>query len=107
MANNWHSGVNAFESAGGAIVRQSPILQISTNDASPDGDISTGRKRKRSSVASEHDGRNSVDSSLLGSPLTGKHRHQPGVKRACNDCRQQKVSSNTMIEAEDGGVSQC
>ena len=27
-----------------------------------------------------------------GSPLVGKQqRHQPGVKRACNDCRQQKV----------------
>jgi hypothetical protein len=31
---------------------------------------------------------------INNSPATGSNkRHQPGVKRACNDCRQQKVSS--------------
>jgi len=35
-----------------------------------------------------------------GSPLVGKQqRHQPGVKRACNDCRQQKVRRTRRLGA--------
>ena len=106
MANSWHSGATAFDASGAVIVQQSPRLQTLTNDALVDGEDSNGRKRKRSSAASEHDGRASVDSSsLLGSPLTGKHRHQPGVKRACNDCRQQKVCTGNRLVF--GGVGQC
>lgn len=40
-----------------------------------------------------------------GSPSSAsKPRHQPGVKRACNDCRQQKVGSSHAI---DDGFSAC
>lgn len=75
-----------------------------TGTGTPGGDDGLGdhggRKRKRSEVVSESgdplntpDGRASVGSA--GSPATGKAgRHQPGVKRACNDCRQQKVQEH-------------
>ena len=96
-SNNWHAGASAFDASSAAIVQQSPVLQTLPGHASPDGDDSISRKRKRSSAASEHGGRGSVDSSLVGSPLTGKHRHQPGVKRACNDCRQQKVCERGIV----------
>lgn len=49
-----------------------------------------GAKRKRSSVAMMGDSPESDDDDA-----TGEHSHekkrQPGVKRACNECRQQKV----------------
>lgn len=49
-----------------------------------------GGKRKRSSVAMMGDSPESDDDDG-----TGEHSHekkrQPGVKRACNECRQQKV----------------
>lgn len=49
-----------------------------------------GGKRKRSSVAMMGDSPESDDDDA-----TGEHSHekkrQPGVKRACNECRQQKV----------------
>lgn len=49
-------------------------------------------------------GRGSV--SLAGSPSQqngSKARHQPGVKRACNDCRQQKVWISYTEAAEAAG----
>lgn len=85
----------------GAALHQSPVQQTSPLATSPVADIdSAGRKRKRGSTITENGeehGRASMDSSLLGgeSPVTGKQRHQPGVKRACNDCRQQKVRAHT------------
>ncbi|OQO14266.1 hypothetical protein B0A48_01142 [Cryoendolithus antarcticus] len=58
---------------------------------------SNGRKRKRSSMVDGGD--EAVNDSLLGSPSlsnSGRNRHQPGVKRACNDCRQQKLRCNVV-----------
>ncbi|KAK5162726.1 uncharacterized protein LTR77_011209 [Saxophila tyrrhenica] len=78
--SNWHSG-QSFDPAGPV---QSPI-QGSPSDAQQEDDLSP-RKRKRSSLALQ----NGDD----GSPTTSKQRHQPGVKRACNDCRQQKLRCN-------------
>ncbi|KAK5713326.1 hypothetical protein LTR17_017636 [Elasticomyces elasticus] len=72
--------------------------QVSPTSTTPE-DENTGRKRKRSSVVSES---GDLDNGSLrgsvsgGSPLTGKQRHQPGVKRACNDCRQQKLRCNVI-----------
>lgn len=107
---SWHSQQQAFDapqSIAGLVSPQqvqSPIVHTSSPD----------RKRKRTLTASDLDhirdgdhnglqahadtssvgggGRGSV--SLAGSPSQqngSKARHQPGVKRACNDCRQQKV----------------
>ena len=50
-------------------------------------------KRKRSTTGldtSPGSGMDDEDNSLLGDPNDKKR--QPGVKRACNECRQQKVS---------------
>lgn len=75
----------------------SPELQqrpSSSRNGSVIIDDQAGRKRKRSSgVENGEDGFHGVDESLMTeSPSSiGKQRHQPGVKRACNDCRQQKV----------------
>ncbi|KAK5134022.1 hypothetical protein LTR08_007027 [Meristemomyces frigidus] len=103
MANSWHAGATAFEPPGAANtpLQQSPVLQTSPNPAQPLGEDVSGRKRKRSSVASEHGGHASVDSSIVGSPLTGRQRHQPGVKRACNECRQQKLRCNVFAGPGD------
>jgi hypothetical protein len=45
-------------------------------------------KRKRSGVEFE----SSPGSGVEGEEDDGERRRQPGVKRACNECRQQKVS---------------
>lgn len=77
-----------------------------TTTLTPDGAAGPDRKRKRTLTAQEHgdgehtlvggaeDGRASSSGTLAHSPGQNgnKPRHQPGVKRACNDCRQQKVS---------------
>lgn len=67
-------------------VIQSPD-QTSLAGTSPEVDEDSPRKRKRSSLVNVSNG----DDASLSSPTTSKPRHQPGVKRACNDCRQQKV----------------
>ncbi|EME46858.1 hypothetical protein DOTSEDRAFT_70728 [Dothistroma septosporum NZE10] len=99
MAGSWASGT-AFEASHGAGTI-SP-QQTSPTTASPTDD-GGGRKRKRSSIATEN-----VDASEVGgaagadsgsptlSQSNGKPRHQPGVKRACNDCRQQKLRCNVI-----------
>jgi len=75
----------------------SPELQqrpSSSRNGSTIVDDQAGRKRKRSSgVANSDEQGQGVDESFMAeSPSSiGKQRHQPGVKRACNDCRQQKV----------------
>lgn len=72
----------------------SPTLQQHPSSLSRPGSSTedlNGRKRKRSSAAEL--GEDGGDGSVMESPSMGKHgRHQPGVKRACNDCRQQKVN---------------
>jgi len=95
---SWHSGVS-FDPPSSLAQHSPPSAGTSP---------SSGRKRKRSStvgggvaVGGEENGgggeRTGSVSGSLGdaSPVTaagGKVKHQPGVKRACNDCRQQKVS---------------
>ncbi|KAK0255428.1 hypothetical protein LTS09_009450 [Friedmanniomyces endolithicus] len=96
-------------SAGTAFDRPSakhPLTtQTSPTNTTPedvDGTEGAGRKRKRSSLVSES---GDVDEGSVrggsvsgGSPLVGKQqRHQPGVKRACNDCRQQKLRCNVVV----------
>ncbi|KAF2773371.1 hypothetical protein EJ03DRAFT_265021 [Teratosphaeria nubilosa] len=101
-----------------AVLQASPIPQHISPAASAGGATSPAethdgsRKRKRSSVVSpvgssngglvhgvgqhhEHERNGSVSGSI-DSPVTGKARHQPGVKRACNDCRQQKLRCNVV-----------
>lgn len=87
---SWHAGT-AFDPPTGPYGEGTSAFAShqSPEPTSPLSAIdSQQKKRKRSSVnvlevpASE-DG---------ASPSSAKARHQPGVKRACNDCRQQKVS---------------
>ncbi|KAK3114668.1 hypothetical protein LTR53_006797 [Teratosphaeriaceae sp. CCFEE 6253] len=89
-------------SAGTAFDRPTQRSPTQTSPASTTpGDEHTTRKRKRSSIVSESGGLDDDTGSLRGSlgadsPITGKQRHQPGVKRACNDCRQQKLRCNVI-----------
>lgn len=84
----WHSGVS-FDPPGVVAAIQSPV-HASPVAASPDDERSP-RKRKRSSAGALQNG----EDTSQDSPTT-KAKHQPGVKRACNDCRQQKVSANIL-----------
>nr|POE62812.1 transcriptional regulatory protein sef1 [Quercus suber] len=64
---------------------------------SPAGDLAAGHKRKRSStVATENNGEQAENGSNDSPVSSSKPRHQPGVKRACNDCRQQKLRCNVV-----------
>ena len=83
-AMSWASGTS-FDPPGAAILHGSS-QGASPTGTSPADDVSA-RKRKRSSISSLPNGEEAGD----GSPT--RSRHQPGVKRACNDCRQQKVRS--------------
>lgn len=107
---SWHTntpgGGSAFDPPQlvSPVQGQSPTIHTTprSSDGAPD------RKRKRTLTASELDHslhqHNPTDSpagegggnGLAGSPTSqqngNKARHQPGVKRACNDCRQQKVT---------------
>lgn len=92
---SWHVGT-AFDPPGAGLVSPQQTSPTSTN--TPGGEEHP-RKRKRSEHPTENgdadDGDGAVRGGSAGSPQTGingsKPRHQPGVKRACNDCRQQKV----------------
>lgn len=91
MSMSWHSGT-AFDPQSTSLV--SPQQ---TSPIAPSPTIESGRKRKRSSSRAENGDADGGDGGggFAGSPASqanGKQRHQPGVKRACNDCRQQKVS---------------
>jgi len=98
---SWQAGTS-FDANEATTLDQSPP-RTSPTAASPgdgeDGSLS-GRKRKRSSTGAENGeheygsvvGRGSIDEGSPGS--ANRPRHQPGVKRACNDCRQQKVGSS-------------
>lgn len=65
------------QSSAGSVGNAAPI----STTASPTS-VKGKRSRKESSSASEQDG---YEGSI------GDKRRQPGVKRACNECRQQKV----------------
>jgi hypothetical protein len=72
----------------------SPVLQhypSSSRQTSIAAD-GPGRKRKRSYAGDDAVENSGEDGLMQDSPSsTSKGKHQPGVKRACNDCRQQKV----------------
>jgi hypothetical protein len=57
---------------------------------SPTGRPGTGNSYKRKRSGAEFE--SSPGSGGEGEEDDGNHRRQPGVKRACNECRQQKVS---------------
>nr|POE99495.1 transcriptional regulatory protein sef1 [Quercus suber] len=94
-AMSWPSA-SAFDHSLPPQVR-SPHDQGSPVGKSPSDDVVAGHKRKRSStVATENNGEQ-ADNRSNGSPVSSsKPRHQPGVKRACNDCRQQKLRCNVV-----------
>lgn len=92
---SWASGTSFDPPAAGLVSPQ----QTSPSSTSPGGADEHVRKRKRSEHATENGDaegeEEAVRAGSAGSPQqangNGKPRHQPGVKRACNDCRQQKV----------------
>lgn len=97
----WHGGTSFDPPAAGLVSPQ----QTSPASISPGGDEQL-RKRKRSEHPTENGdaegGEGAVGGGGAGSPLqhangNNKPRHQPGVKRACNDCRQQKVWKPAMM----------
>ena len=77
--------------AGGVSFDPPGALRSPDTPNSPD-DEDGSRKRKRSSVGTTNGGDKDTPS---------KQRHQPGVKRACNDCRQQKVRSVLTMQLND------
>jgi hypothetical protein len=91
-AMSWHGGT-AFDPQQTQLV--SP--QQTSPPATSPNDNGAARKRKRSSAAVENgtpEVGGEAGHGFEGSPMStngNKQRHQPGVKRACNDCRQQKV----------------
>ncbi|KXT16690.1 hypothetical protein AC579_5253 [Pseudocercospora musae] len=120
---SWHSGTSFDPPAPGLASSQPP-----PSPASPavddDDDDGAARKRKRISVATENGDVDPLQSpagrgvgggggsaggapgsagGFAGSPTSNgsKQRHQPGVKRACNDCRQQKLRCNVVAGPGD------
>jgi hypothetical protein len=114
---SWHSTAGFDPPSKGLL-----LSPQQSETASPSfSDLPSGRKRKRTSLDPNHDdvdqvatggredennadGRTSSSAGLANSPdhnSNGKPRHQPGVKRACNDCRQQKVRNCSSNEASD------
>ena len=63
------------------------------DEESPIGSRSTWGKKRRRSTTDVESGAESFDDGELEDELS-ERRRLPGVKRACNECRQQKVSSS-------------
>lgn len=81
----------------------SPTLQHYPSSSRQGSIIGDGpaRKRKRSFTVDDGVDNSSGDGLMQDSPSsTSKGKHQPGVKRACNDCRQQKVGDYLVIRSE-------
>lgn len=112
---SWHAGTTFDGSidpnqplVGGSV--QSPLHQplsaisptlhhypSSSRQGSIAGD-GPARKRKRSQAGDDAVDNSGEDGLLQDSPSSvSKGKHQPGVKRACNDCRQQKVSQSRYL----------
>jgi hypothetical protein len=70
----------------------SPTSPVSSRHGHAHGN-SNGIKRKRSSVAGID---SSPGSGIDDHDAEQEKKRQPGVKRACNECRQQKVSQTTL-----------
>jgi len=77
----------------------SPTLQHYPSSSRQGSIIGDGPARKRKRSLTVDDGNNSSGDGLMqDSPSSAtKGKHQPGVKRACNDCRQQKVGDYLLI----------
>jgi hypothetical protein len=92
---SWHTNAS-FDPPGADLTspqQTSPILTSTEGTGAQ-------KKRKRSSALTEngeqdHDDDLNAAAGNSSSPNAlangNRQRHQPGVKRACNDCRQQKV----------------
>ena len=75
----------------------SPTLQHYPSSSRQGSILGDGpaRKRKRSFTGEDGVEHGGEDGLMQDSPSSvTKGKHQPGVKRACNDCRQQKVGEN-------------
>ncbi|KAF2168533.1 hypothetical protein M409DRAFT_65475 [Zasmidium cellare ATCC 36951] len=100
---SWHGGTAFDPPAAGLVSPQ----QTSPTSTTPGGDDHT-RKRKRSENPTDNGdpdgGEGAAGGGSAGSPQQAngnKPRHQPGVKRACNDCRQQKLRCNVVAGPGD------
>jgi hypothetical protein len=76
--------------AGGA-ASMSPTSPVSSRHGHAHGNSNGTNKRKRSSMVGIE---SSPGSNLDDHDAEQEKKRQPGVKRACNECRQQKVSQN-------------
>lgn len=74
--------------AGGA-ASMSPTSPVSSRHGHGHGNSNGTNKRKRSSMVGIE---SSPGSNLDDHDAEQEKKRQPGVKRACNECRQQKVS---------------
>jgi hypothetical protein len=75
----------------------SPTLQHYPSSSRQGSILGDGqaRKRKRSYTGDDGVENSGEDGLMQDSPSSmSKGKHQPGVKRACNDCRQQKVGDD-------------
>ncbi|KAK3676595.1 hypothetical protein LTR78_003369 [Recurvomyces mirabilis] len=116
---SWSAGTSFDRPRSNSKLVQSPTRADSnispTNNVDAENAVgsssSSGRKRKRGSLVVSESGdvgggdeslrAGSIDEGGEGSPALGKQRHQPGVKRACNDCRQQKLRCNVVAGPGD------
>ena len=85
---------SAMHGAGGA-ASLSPTSPVSVR--SHHAGLNGGQKRKRS--AGGIGGMESSPGSIMGDDDLdhSEKKRQPGVKRACNECRQQKVSHHKVV----------
>lgn len=74
--------------AAGGAASMSPTSPVSSRHGHGNGNGHGAIKRKRSSMA----GIESSPGSIIDDEHDHEKKRQPGVKRACNECRQQKVS---------------
>lgn len=73
----------------------SPTSPVSSRYGHGNGNMSN--KRKRTSMTGIESSPGSV---LDDDHADGDKKRQPGVKRACNECRQQKVSRLSPVKAD-------
>jgi hypothetical protein len=82
----------------------SPTLQHYPSSSRQGSILGDGpaRKRKRSYTGDDGVENSGEDGLMQDSPSSmSKGKHQPGVKRACNDCRQQKVDDDLEIRKNE------
>lgn len=77
------------QTAVGAIGAQNSPISPTSRHGNGNGSFSVKRKRSINGFESSPGSLDVVDNE---DPDEAERRRQPGVKRACNECRQQKVS---------------